>query len=71
MHEGAKMTNGQGYDLIITFVGHEVRVFLCNGAVLSGELKSLEGKHIRIKKSGAEGLEAVVNLDHMVSITKV
>jgi hypothetical protein len=66
-------SDGAGYEAFKPFVGKEVRVFLCSGAVLSGTLVSLTGKHAHIKRSNHadNSLEAVVNLDHMVSVTKV
>ena len=60
-----------GYELLRPFVGKQVRVFLCNNSVLSGELWKLSGKNVHLRKAGTSGLEAIINLDHMVSTTKV
>lgn len=57
-----------GYDLVDRFFGKGVRVFLCSGSVLSGELIEFQGKHIVVKN---DRREAVINLDHVASITRL
>ena len=66
----AKAVSGDmelGYDLVQGLVSEQVRAFMCNGTVLSGELVQLKGKHVLIRN---DKKEAVINLDHVSSITR-
>jgi len=51
------------------FVGQHVRVFLMNGAVLSGKMVEASEKDARIVDE-RRNKEATVTFDHVVSITR-
>jgi hypothetical protein len=61
--------NTLGYDLAERFLGQNVRVFMHSGSVLSGELVEAKGKYILVRGFGAK--EALINLDHVASLTRM
>lgn len=72
MSKHTELGNGEmtlGYELVEQFLGTGVRVFLCSGSVLSGDLTETKGKHIVVKNGN--GRSAMVNLDHVASITRM
>lgn len=57
-----------GYELADYYVGSQVRVYLDNGAVISGVLLERTGKYIRVLNRFKK-VPALVHLDKITSIT--
>jgi hypothetical protein len=63
----AKTFDPMGYDLAEEFLNRNVRVYMSSGSVLSGNLTMLRGKYILVRNTYSK--EALINLDHVASMT--
>ena len=68
LEENAQCDEDQGYEIAKKFLTDTVRVFLCNGSVLSGRLTEIHGKFIFVDNGNKA---ATINLDHVASMTRI
>ena len=58
-----------GYTAVNRFIGENVKVYVMSGAILCGRLERCDGKFVYVSNA-CSNREAVVNLDHVASITR-
>ena len=63
-----RMDLSSGYELADAYYGHDVRVYLGTGVVLSGILKLRQGKFILLQNK-FKSRPAMINLDDVSSIS--
>mgnify|MGYP001093494430 CR=1 FL=1 len=64
--ENACVTDATGHKLVRKTVGEDVRCFMSNGIVLSGNLSEMRGNWVQVLD---QSKGAFVNLDHLTSIS--
>lgn len=57
-----------GYDVAHEYLGDRVKVYLFNGSILVGTVVRTRGKFIKVDSGKRH--DAIINLDHVASITR-
>ncbi len=62
--------NDSGYASVNRWLNTDVKVYLSTGAILCGRVEDLKGKYLYVAAADAKR-QAIVNLDHVTSITRI